>query len=132
VHVLSLVFSRTVAQRQSAMHAAWQSDGLVMLPGTAYGMSGHHMFCIIDMDRAAAAAAPAMQWPTPEPDLPAVQPSAALHGTWRWRQGGCGLKGTAHRSVSRDKKKTKKSWKQIDVGLKFNFFTFPRIQSPDF
>jgi hypothetical protein len=66
------------------------------------------MFCIIYMDRAADAATPAMQSSTLEPDLPAVQSSAALHGTWRQWQGGRGLKGTTPRSVSRDKK-TKKA-----------------------
>jgi hypothetical protein len=39
---------------------------------TINSMSGHHMFCIIDMDRAAAATAPAAQSPTLEPDLLAV------------------------------------------------------------
>ena len=36
----SSLFSSTAVQRQSAMHAAWQSDALVTLPSTAYGMSG--------------------------------------------------------------------------------------------
>ena len=93
MQVPSLLLSSTAAQRQSAMHAAWQSAALVPAPSTAYGVSAHDMFCIATM--LAVAPEPAVaQSPAP---VVSVHPSGALAVSMKLNPGGHRQSGCASR-----------------------------------
>lgn len=95
MHVPSLVSSSAATQKQSDMHAAWQSAALVPAASTPHGVSAHDTFCMVAMDEPGSALCPAVHSPAPEL---AVHPPAASPASIKSNPGGHKQLGSASRS----------------------------------